>query len=184
MIKSPMTNVRKESGFTILELMVALTLFIVVMTMSMGSIVGIFDTNRKSNSLKSIMSNLNLAVESMSKEMRYGKNYHCSSSGTLSLPQNCPNGDNSMTFLSSDNEEITYRINGPTLEKRVGGGSFIPITAKDVVVNSFTFYVLGTGNGDTLQPKVIIKIKGYAGGPKGRSDFAIQTMVSQRALDL
>ena len=66
-----------KKGFTLIELMTAMAIFTVIMAISMGSITGIFDANRKSRSLKTAITNLNLAVESMSKEMRFGKNYHC-----------------------------------------------------------------------------------------------------------
>src|SRR3989338_687085 len=99
-----------KKGFTLIELMTALSIFIIVMTISMGSIIGIFDANRKSRSLKTVLNNLNLAVESMSREMRFGKNYHCGS-GTVTDPQDCPAGDTLISFLSSNNIQTTYRFN-------------------------------------------------------------------------
>lgn len=174
---------RRERGFTLIELMVALTLFIVVMTMSMGSIIGVFDANRKSKALKTVMTNLNLAVESMSKEMRYGKNYHCGS-GTVTVPQNCPSGDTLMSFLSSDSTQITYRLTGTTIERQLGSGNFLSVTAPEVVIDSLTFYTLGAGTGNLLQPKVIIKVEGHSGTDESRSEFILETMVSQRALDI
>src|SRR3990167_9012172 len=89
---------KMKKGFTLIELMVAISIFIVVMTISMGSILNVFDANRKSRSLKTVLNNLNLAVESMSKEMRFGKNYHCGS-GTLPVPQKYPGGGTLIRFL-------------------------------------------------------------------------------------
>ena len=177
------TEKNPKSGFTLIELMTAVSIFAIIMTISMGSILGIFDANRKSRSIKTVMNNLNLAIESMSKEMRYGKNYHCGS-GTVTTPQNCASGDTLMSFFSSEDEQITYRLTGTALEKQVDNGSFISVTAPEVVIDSLSFYTLGAGLVDTLQPKVIIKVKGHAGGTKGRSDFTLETLVSQRALDI
>lgn len=175
----PATN----RGFTLIEIMTAVSIFAVIMTISMGSILGIFDANRRSRSLKTVMNNLNIAVESMSKEMRYGRNYHCGS-GSVTTPQNCPEGGTLMSFLSSDDEQVTYRLSGTALEKQVENGQFSPATAPEVVIDGLTFYTLGAGIGNGLQPKVIVKIKGHAGQGKGRSDFTLQTLVSQRALDI
>jgi len=172
-----------RKGFTLIELMVAMSIFIVVMTISMGSILGVFDANRKSRSLKTVLNNLNLAVESMSKEMRFGKNYHCGS-GTVTVPQNCPSGDTLMSFLSSDNIQITYRLNNQTIEKKLDNSDYIAVTAPEIVIDDLTFYTLGAGTGNTLQPKVIIKIQSHAGADTGRSDFTLQTLVSQRVLDI
>lgn len=174
-------------GFTLVELIVAIAIFTVIMTVSMGSILGVFDANRKSRSLKTVLNNLNIAVESMSKELRFGKNYDC---GWLGAGQNCSSGGFSVSFLSSDNIQITYLYNSAEkrIEKRKGTGESIPITAPEVVIDDATFYVLGAGISGadaTLQPKVIMKIKGHAGNTgKGRSDFTLQTMVSQRTLDI
>lgn len=163
--------------------MVALSIFIIVMTISMGSIVSIFDADRKSRSLKTVLNNLNLVVESMSREMRYGRNYHCGS-GTITLPQNCPGGGTLMSFRSSEGVQITYRLNNQTIEKQLDNGTFIAVTAPEIIIDDLTFYTLGAGNTDTLQPKVVIKIKSHAGIGKSRSDFVLETMVSQRILDI
>lgn len=172
-----------KKGFTLIELMTALSVFIIVMTISMGSIVGVFDANRKSKSLKTVLNNLNLAVESISKEMRFGKNYHCGS-GSVTTPQNCSGGGTLMSFLSNEDVQITYRLDNDVIEKRVGNGSYIPITAPEIVIDGLTFYTLGAGTGDTLQPKVIMMIKSHAGSGKSRSDFTLETLVSQRFLDI
>lgn len=172
-----------QKGFTLVELITAVALFTVVMTVSMGSILGIFSANRQSRSLRAVMTNLNLALESMSKEMRYGKTYHCGSSGTLTDAQNCASGDTLLSFRSSEDVQITYRLNGTTLEKDEDGGGFEPVTAPDVVIDSLVFYALGAGTGDTLQPRVLVKLQGHA-GDKNRSDFTLQTLISQRAVDL
>jgi len=172
-----------KKGFTLIELMVAISIFIVVMMISMGSIIGVFDANRKSRSLKTVLNNLNLAVESMSKEMRFGKNYHCGS-GTVTIPQNCPSGGTLMSFLSSDNVQITYRLNSQTIEKQVGGGVYIAVTAPEIVMDDLVFYTLGAGTSDSLQPKVLIKIKSHAGVGGGQTDLTLQTLVSQRTFDI
>lgn len=179
-----------KKGFTLIELMVSVSIFVVVVTISMGSIIGVFDANRKSRSLKTVLNNLNIAVESMSKEMRYGINYHCEGPATapnapITSPQNCPSpGGSLISFLSSDDVQITYRINGTSIEKQVGAGDFIALTAPEIIIDNLTFYAFGTTVGDILQPRVVIKIDGHSGTTKGRSDFTLQTLVSQRALDL
>lgn len=179
-----MTNNRQlttNKGFTLIELIVSITIFSIIMTVSIGSILGIFDSNRKSRSLKTVMTNLNLAVESMSREMRFGKNYHCGA-GTLTIPQNCASGGTLVSFLSTDGVQVTYRFVGTALEREVAGGGFQAVTAPEVVIDDLDFYTLGAGT-DGLQPKVIIKIKSHAGSGKSRSDFTLQTLVTQRPID-
>ncbi|MCR4279519.1 MAG: prepilin-type N-terminal cleavage/methylation domain-containing protein [Candidatus Zambryskibacteria bacterium] len=172
----------KTKGFTLIELLTAVSIFAVVMTISMGSILGVFEANRKARSLKTVMNNLNLAIESLSKEMRFGENYHCGN-GPVTNPQNCPSGGTLVSFLSSDDIQITYRLNNQSIEKSVDGGSYIPVTAPELVVDDLVFYVLGADTDNTLQPKVIVKVKSHSGTGRSRTDFTLQTLVSQRELD-
>lgn len=172
-----------KSGFTLIELMVAVSIFIIIMTISMGSIINIFNANRKAKSLKTVLGNLNLAVESMSREMRFGKNYHCGS-GTVTLPQNCAGGGTLMSFLSSDDEQVTYRLNGTAIEKDIDSAGYVRVTAPEMMIDDLTFYTLGAGLGNTLQPKVFIKIRSHAGSGNSQTNFTLQTLASQRGLDI
>lgn len=175
-----------QKGFTLIEIMTSVAVFAVVMTISMGSILSVIGANRKSESLKTVMDNLNLAVESMSREMRFGRQYHCPLSGNFTSPQNCSDGGHGVAFLANDGiTEIVYRQTDTTIEKSTDGGlTYLPVTAPEISIQDLTFYVLGAVPSDTLQPKVLIKIKGSAGTKEGeKTDFTVQTLVSQRQLD-
>ncbi len=186
-----MTNLESKKGFTLIEVIVAISIFIVLVTVSLGAIASIFDANRKSQSLKAIMTNLNFAVEVMAREMRFGTNYHCGESGDLEDPQNCSGGENFISFLSSEDEQIIYRLNTETdqLEKSLDGGNdYLGITAPEITIQDLKFFVLGStvevSPASPLQPKVIILIRGYAGAKESsRTIFTLETTVSQRVLD-
>ncbi len=184
----------KEHGFTLIEIMTAVSIFAIVATISMGSILTVFDVNRKSESIKSVMDNLNLAIESMAREIRFGTYYSCNPTLPTLLPpskQNCSSGAESMAFLSNDQtQSIVYRKFGTTIEKSKDAGStFVPVTAPEIVINDLKFFVLGalpssSESGNPQQPKVLMKIKGTAGTKDGtKSEFTVQTLVSQRQLD-
>jgi prepilin-type N-terminal cleavage/methylation domain-containing protein len=181
-----------KKGFTLIEILVAVSVFIMIMTISMGSIIGIFDVNRKAHSLKTAMSNINLSLESMSREMRFGKNYHCctnaSCSENLTTVQNCNAGSAGMSFLSSNNIQTVYRLTGGVIEKSTNGGtSYIPITSPELVIDKLNFYVLGAGglSTNTIQARTYIQVKGHVGDiTNGGTNFSLQTLVSQRSLDL
>lgn len=181
---------KNSKGFTLVEIMVAIGIFVVLVTISLGAIASIFDANRKSQSLKSIMTNLNFAVEVVGRNIRFGTNYHCGTSGTLTLPQNCSRGDSFISFLSSSGQQIIYRLNTSTNqieESDDGGSTYQGITAPNINVQALDFYVLGAGGGGSafLQPKVIILVRGFAGTQQStESSFTIETTVSQRILDV
>ncbi len=176
-----------RQGFTLIEMMTSLTVFMVVMMISMGALLGIFDANKKAESAKTVMDNLNFAVETMTREIRFGRNYHCGSTGSLSLPQNCSLGDSFISFLSSEGVQTVYRLNGSSMEKSVdGGNTYVAVTAPEINISSLTFYVIGANSypADTLQPKALIKISGDAGTKSNtRTSFTLESMASQRLID-
>ena len=182
-------NLKQEDGFTLVEMLVSIAIFVVLVTVSLGAIASIFDANRKSQSLKAVMTNLNFAVEVMAREMRFGTNYHCGSTGNLSQPQNCSSGDSSISFLSSDGRQIVYSLDSVThqLQKSEdGGGNFLGITAPEITIQSLKFFVVGAGAVplNYTQPKVLILLRGYAGSKvSSQSVFTVETTVSQRILD-
>lgn len=150
----------------------------------MGSIIGVFDANRKSEALKTVMDNLNLSVESMSREMRFGSVYNCGATAPLTSPLPCSSGGTAIAFRANNGAQIIYRLTGTSIDKSVAGSSFTRVTAPEISISDLKFYVLGAAAGDGEQPKVLIKIKGSAGTKAvDRTDFTLQTLVSQRILD-
>jgi len=189
-----------RNGFTLVELIVALALFATVALISAGALLSVADANRKAQVLKSVMNNLNFALESMSREIRVGSNYYCNDVVEGTVPpgfasrRNCVNGGNFLAFEASDgnsdtpNDQIIYRLNNGRIEKSINGGSsFSGLTAPEVSIDDGTglrFYVTGAPEGDSAQPKVLIILSGQA-GTKDRvvTRFDIQTTVSQRSRD-
>lgn len=185
-------NVRLK-GFSLVELLISLGIFVTVMTISLGSVLSIIDAGRKATALKAVMTNLNFAIEVMSREVKFGKNYYCgvSTNAPHTNVQDCtgnalPPGT-AITFLSSSGVDTIYRLNGTQVEKSVdNGANYSAITAPDVTVEDLKFYVFGTtAYPDTSQPRVMLSITGYAGTkPTAQSRFYLQTVMSQRAPDL
>jgi prepilin-type N-terminal cleavage/methylation domain-containing protein len=177
-----------QKGFTLIELMTSLSIFMIIMVISMGSILGVFDANRKSQSESIVMNNLNLAIESMARDMRFGRNYHCGI-GAYTAPQSCPSGDSLISFKNVDNDQMVYRLApaGGSLERSSdGGASFTAVTAPEIVIENLTFYALGAEGSpaNSIQPKVLISAKGYSQTKaRSRTEFSLQTLVSQRCLD-
>ncbi|MEX0917160.1 MAG: type II secretion system protein [Candidatus Paceibacterota bacterium] len=174
---------QSERGFTLIEIIVAVGVFSIVVLVAIGSLLSLVDTNKKAQALKSVMNNLNFALENMSRNIRTGTEYDC---GSVGGDTDCANGDTRLTFLSSENETITYRLNGTQIERKVGGDPFLAITASEVEIDAFAFYVTGTGESSgELQPRVTMTIGGSAGKTdRIRTEFKLQATVSQRLLDL
>ena len=191
---------KKISGFTLIEMMVAVFVFSVVMVLSTGAIFSIVNANKTSQAIKSVMDNLSSALDSMSRDIRYGTEYDCGSTGSGNNGNDCAEGganDYTFSFKNKDDEMITYifepssgtgnseaifKCNGVVTNTSNAGCT--RLTAEEVHVTNLHFYVLGAERGVDSQPLVLITISGYAQAGSNKSYFNIETMVDQRSLDV
>lgn len=65
------------SGFTLIEVMVSVTLFLIVMMIALGAVLAIVDGNKKTQAINSVSNNLNSAIESMVRDIKTGYAYTC-----------------------------------------------------------------------------------------------------------
>jgi prepilin-type N-terminal cleavage/methylation domain-containing protein len=173
-----------QRGFTLIEILVSMSIFLVVMTISLGAILGIFTANAAAQSIKVGLDNLNSSLETMSREMRFGTQWHCGAiGGDITSPQECQSDTpgTQVSFLSSDGVRIVYKLNGTELDKSIDGGVvFVPVTSNEVRITQFNIVAVGLGT--TYQPKAYIYIKGQA-GTKNPLNFSMQSLISQRVLN-
>jgi prepilin-type N-terminal cleavage/methylation domain-containing protein len=181
-----------KKGFTLIELLVSVAIFSVVMVIAMGALLSISAAERKAETLKTVMDNLNLSMESMTRSIRTGYNYHCGIGG--SGPQDCSSGQSYLTLTAVDGSTIAYCLNGGVIRRQTVIGSastncsdttvFLAMTAPEIVVNNLTFYVKGAPLADSTQPKVTITLTGYVNvSGTASSTFTLQTSVTQRIYD-
>jgi prepilin-type N-terminal cleavage/methylation domain-containing protein len=180
---------KHKAGFTLLELIVAVGLFTIAIFISFGALVGLFDANGKSQTIFSAMTNLNYAIEGMTRDIRFATTYHCDiTNGTLTNAKDCdaltsPYGADSIAITSGAITTI-YRFNGTRIEKKVGTGSYVPVTGSDVSLQYVRFYVYGS-EASKSQSLVAIVMKGNSGTkPSTQTNFDLETIVSKKQLDL
>ncbi len=188
-------NRNTKKGFTLIEIMVSISVFSIIMLISSGSIFSVFDANRKSQTLRSVMDNLNLSLESMTRTIRFGSRYHCdiTQGGGLNTTRDCAAGANSIAVLDSSGAQVVYQLctsgaNTGRIARSADCNVGPFITGTDVTINSLSFFVLGSdtysATTNLIQPKVVISITGRAGvKTSSRTDFRLQTLVSQRVFD-
>lgn len=76
-MKIDIQNIQRDSGFTLIEMIVSLAIFTIVAVVAVGAFLKVIDANKKSQSLKTATNNINFALESMTREMRVGSVYTC-----------------------------------------------------------------------------------------------------------
>jgi Tfp pilus assembly protein PilW len=191
---------KKESGYTIIETMIAVSIFLVVIMYGMGSLLNANVLHRKSQDMRSILDNLNFVVEDISRNLRTGHSYQCFSGAeslspdTLSTPKSCASGWG-LAFEASEGDPETYddqwvyyiSNDGKVFKSTTGANSFIQLTPDEVVVDAISsFAVLGAEppSTNTQQPLVLIKLVGSITTREITTPFSLQTSISQRLLDI
>ncbi len=189
-----MTN----KGFTLIEMMVAVSIFAIVMMIGVGALLSLVEANRRAQAINSVVNNLNAALESMGRSVRTGATYHCSvlwnDVAALAVPQDCTTGGALLAFEPAGGDrlnpadQVVYRFNpqvGQLQRSTNGGADWIALTAPEVTIEDFDFYVVGASASDDLQPRVLIRLDGstdVAGGTPTR--FKVQTTITQRIIDI
>ncbi len=192
-----------QSGFTLIELLVSLSLFIIVVLALVSSLYNINNASRKVQAMRSVIDNLNFALESMSRTIRTGSNIVCDN-----LPgSNCPILSEGITnprhhiavdstvgeartveyrwgkeSLSSGKENIERCVRVDVEQAcPVNSDQWVAITAPEIQITKLNFYVDGADIGDNKQPSVIIMVEGIAhAGADNTLPFSVQTYLSQR----
>lgn len=190
-----LSNIYKRKGtkgFTLIELMVSLSVFIIVMTVSLGSILSILNANEKSQSKKTAMDNLNYALESMSRTIRFGTSFYCGTTAVTS-PSPAPTNDctsvpgsTSLSIRDANGVLVVYSLSGGQIMKAVNNQTPTPVTSPEVTINRLAFYVFGSAAWpDQNQPRVTLSLSGTVGTRAAtQSTFNLQTTVSERKLDI
>ena len=128
-------NNKKMGGFTLIEMMVSIALFAIVMVMSMGAILSIVAANKKAQALNSVMTNLNFAVDSMSRDIKTGYNYHCGPHIPFPKPRtSCTSGGSNDYSLQLLMELIRHTVSRWCIYKTTPLLSYVPITAPEVTI--------------------------------------------------
>lgn len=198
-------NKRTNRGFSLVEMLVAVGIFMSIMTIAISSLISIVNANKRAQSIKNTIDGVTFAIEETSRDMRSGNEYKCSTDSGLSFTNDTTicTGDNvnaiQYTSNSGTGAIITYIFNGKKvnpqpgdqgiLVKKIGGTSAVDLVSQDSGVNitDMKFYVIGADNESNpdiskrTQPRVIITASGLI-ATKGSADttFNMQTSISQR----
>lgn len=171
-----------KRGFTLIELIVALSVFSIAIFMATSTFLNLQNAERKVQNEVNLQDNLRFGLEMMAKEIRTGRDYHCGLSAGV-LPLDCPAGDLSLTFQNAQLQSVIYRQIDNRIQKSVDGGAvFQPLTSVGVLIEDLTFYVSGAASGDNIQPRVLISVKASVQTKETQKELSLQTLVSQRKL--
>jgi len=175
MNKTPARSGKNYLGFTVIELIITLGLFVVIFTIVIGIFIRAVRTSRYVSAISALNNNLSLTIEQASREIRTAYDFcvdlNCSSS--------------IFSFRNGSGALVEYRLgsdgNDGKITRSVNGGPPAPITADDVEIIKLNFVVYTASA--SQQPRVTIALTARhrdSGLQAVIAPVEIQTTVSSR----
>jgi prepilin-type N-terminal cleavage/methylation domain-containing protein len=142
-----------KNGFTMIELLVAMSLFVIVISLVSGVFVRALRSQRQIVGLIAANSNAALALEQMMREMRTLK--LTDSNGNPSPPEVSDSGEE-ISFINAKDEPVTYKLD--TDEKGIGflSRNNERLTAENVSVRKLNFILSATS---PFPPRITIAVQ-------------------------
>lgn len=166
----------KNRGFTLIEVMVAVSIFTIIMTVGIVALLTINNSYRKSQTDRQAIDSITYALESMSRRIRTSREW--------SVGINYGNPDSHFSFIDQDGILVTYNWIGEKIivdiDNQLATNTIVPtgqydITPRNVVITKMSFLPFAADF-----PYVQINIQGKVTNGKEVSDFSFQTGVSKR----
>ena len=167
-----------QKGLSLLEVLVAISAFVVVISVVLSIFVSGIGSQRKTIAQQNVQDNAMFLLNFMAKEIRMGAvtNYSPPSSLTINRTDSLGN-----TY------DVTYVFDGTNLQRSTNPLQTVngPINSDNVSVSG-RFYVSGITPGDNQQPRVTIVIRVETTGNKAEQKAVaeLQTTLSQHDLGI
>ncbi len=161
----------KSQGFTLVELIVSVGLFVLIMTLVTGAYFIMISINRQVQASATGINNLSFALEDMTRSIRTGTAYSGEKGSTFS-------------FTNANGQPVTYSIVGSVIQETKSGVASV-LNDLSVTITSLAFHPVGTTPGDVEQSRVTMIVSGtVSSGPGKTESFTVQTGATMRGSDI
>lgn len=170
-----------QKGFTLIEMLVSISLFSMVLVIVLGAMLTIINVNRRAQALASVINNFNASVEAMNRVIKSAEPLSMSigpGGESIELTVDNTNGLIGPEDLLGSNVIVTFEFDeaNQRITRQLNSLAVLPITSEDVRIQKLQFVGLSPD-----QPEVVVIIAGEAGTTNdAKTTFEIMTTVSQR----
>lgn len=188
-------NAKMNRGFTLIEMLVAITTFSLVIGSVMGIFISAIRSQTQALATQKLLDETSYVIEYMGRALRMAKKDMTGS--CLNAPpqpkynyQNPDGNTSAIRFLNYNDKCQEFFKEGTLLKERKSltaaydpNQPALELTSSDLVITSLQFNLSGQDQTDYLQPRVTISMTIKRVGPTG-PEIKIQTSISQRNLDV
>ncbi len=163
------------NGFTLVETIITVFIFVIIVTVVIGSFVYALNLQRRGFNIQQVEENANFIFESMTKEIRVSTINTADINCPISFPSAC------ISINHPIDGTVVYSISGTNLLKTINGLQ-TTLNSNTIQFASLNFYISGTINPDQKQPRVTILATIKSTNTNQQATINIETTVSQRSL--
>lgn len=179
----------KKEGYTLIEVLVAIAMFSIAITISTSFFISSFKSQNRALSIRETIDNTSHVVEYIARALRMArkdKDGSCIAAGTnYEITQ----GGKGIKFENYQEppvcQELYWEVNNRIYESKDGADG-LPLTSSDLEVTLFQFRLSGESQSNDEQPRVTVLLEIAKKGPSGLTftKTRTQTTISQRNLDV
>lgn len=167
---------KKQKGFSLIEMIVAVAVFTVVVTIALSTYLNASSLQRRAVAARALNDNLSFAFEVMTREIRDGNAFSISPFGSR------------IDFINNFNCAIAYYESGKRLYRdgsleidgSCSNSQNRPLTSSEIEINNLEFN-LAFDNPSNLRKMIIINMNGFINLEKGDEfEFNLQTVATQQ----
>lgn len=147
----------KKHGFTLIELMVSVTLFVFLVLAMSSSIVSVIVLERQSRERNVFLGELYAFLDQVDRDVQLAVDIGCGS-----LNANClGEAGGSLVLRDLSGNIVSYYKNGPIVERSVeGAGSSVSLGVSGGSITEFSILARGMSETDNSHPIFLIRITG------------------------
>ncbi len=169
----PVGGRKQGDGFTLIELIVSFSIFIVLITLTTATFAQTLRTQRIVGDLSVAMNEVSFVTEQMAREIRTGTNFGVA-------------GEETIQFTNANNEQVSYKRVNNGVNKGIGRcagacgaeSDYKPLTSPDVKISTLNFILMGDGRANGAWRITIITA---VQGPKD-INVNLETTISARVI--
>ncbi len=183
----------KLTGFTLIEVAVAVAIFTLVVAVASGSVISSLRAQKKAFEGGQMINQLSYALEYMSRSLRMAKKDltgECLTAAGAKFNYETDASKQRIRFINFRGNCQEFLLDAGQIKQRLSSsgsasnfGPPIPLTSSDINIQEFEVLLVGPGQEDLQQPLTTFRFKALpiaGGGPI----FNIQTTISQRNIDV
>ncbi|MFH1643259.1 MAG: prepilin-type N-terminal cleavage/methylation domain-containing protein [Patescibacteria group bacterium] len=172
-----------KKGFTLIELMVSLSIFVLVISSSSSILIMTIRSQKKAFAQQELLNQTSYLMEKMSKSIRMARKDKDGICGSKISNTNYYFSPTSIEFLNYNGICQKFYLNNGEIKEKLGATD-LPLTSSNLDVEYFNVDVEYGDQADNMQPKVTFVLKIKSGVEPNDANINIQTTISQRNPDV